>query len=121
VPIHGPDAYNLLKLATEAFLFFECGVKVEPPRDPRTGCPPADGNRPITGEEGRIGAPITIEQAQTLLQQYLVGPDHRVLPYLDRVSTALVGLDEARRQGDLQHLYCDDILTNRLTCPSLLE
>jgi len=120
--IYGPDAYNLLKLATEVFLIFECGVKVDPPRNPQTGLiDPADQNDPIPGEEGRVGQTVTFEQVQDLLQQqYLVGPhNQKILPYLDRILNALVGLDATKRQEKLP--YCDGILRKRLTCPSLLE
>ena len=54
--IYGLDAYNLLKLATEVFLIFECGVRVDPPRDPQTArIHPEDQDDPIPGEEGRVG------------------------------------------------------------------
>src|ERR1700739_2044239 len=35
--IYGVDAYNLLRLATEAFLIFETGIVVRPTRDAVTG------------------------------------------------------------------------------------
>jgi hypothetical protein len=121
VSMHGPDAYNLLKLATEAFLFFECGVKVDPPRNKVTGENNADPNQPIPGEESRIGEAVTYDDVKYILKRYLVGPEAKVLPYLDRISTALVGLAAAREQDSRRHHYCDGILADRLTCPRLLE
>src|SRR5262245_14447705 len=35
--IYGVDAYNLLKLATQAFLLFETGVAIQPPRGSTLG------------------------------------------------------------------------------------
>jgi hypothetical protein len=124
VAIHGPDAYNLLRLATEAFLFYEAGVRVVPPKDVFADNVPADDTRVIPGEQDRTGQAITFQQAQSLLQQYLVGSDsHRALPYLERVSSALVGLIEVKtvKEKTGQLVFCDDILTHRLTSPSLLE
>ena len=37
--IYGPDAYYLLKLAAQAFLIFESGIVIDPPRNLDTGEP----------------------------------------------------------------------------------
>ncbi|MFO1428593.1 MAG: hypothetical protein U1F76_00400 [Candidatus Competibacteraceae bacterium] len=118
--IHGTDAYHLLRLATQAFLLFECGTVINPPRDPLSGTP-GDPRIPIPGEESRLGEAdsLTYEEMQRRLRDYLVGADHNLLPYLDRIVNALFGLDPARRAERLP--YCEAVLLHRFTCPSLLE
>jgi hypothetical protein len=107
--IHGVDAYNLLKLATEAFLIFECGV-VPQPRNP-----PLD-----LGEESRrLGQPVSEGGIRQALNRYLTGTQDKVLPYLERIVNQIVSLNQGRRQEDMP--YCEAILQHRVTCPSLLE
>ncbi|MCI0591081.1 MAG: hypothetical protein L0Y67_05700, partial [Gammaproteobacteria bacterium] len=55
----------------------------------------------------------------TKLGSYLTGPTQNILPYLDRIVTQIVGISSERRVERLP--YCEAILRNRLTCPSLLE
>jgi hypothetical protein len=117
--IHGPDAYNLLKLATEAFLIYECGVKVDPPRNKDTGRLPgpddAARTEKIPGETGRIDPVPTYKQVEALLKQHLATSTHpNVLPYLDKVIKALVDTEAYLP-------YQEGILHDRLTSPSLLE
>jgi hypothetical protein len=116
--IHGVDAYHLLKLATQAFLVMECGVVISPPRNPQTGQPSAM-NAEIPGEESRLGEAVTYQQVRDRLQTYLLDPNQRILPYLDRIVDALLGVDPTRRNEVLP--YCDGVLRRRMTCPSLLE
>lgn len=131
--IHGVDAFQLLKLATYAFLVIEAGVAVQPPRDARTGAivttPPAPGNDPqpnsihaaIPGEASRLGREVTYAQAQDALTTYLqtqVGTVGGVaLPYLKRVAEAMVesGVQEEGMP------WCDHLLRHRLGCPSMIE
>jgi len=131
--IYGPDAYYLLKLATQAFLLFESGIVITGDRDPATGqfvIP--DPDRPgqfraplpgdlIPGEETRRGEPVTFDQVQGALETYLaqtVGTTSgRVLPYLKRIISALVSLES--RTENLP--YCEEILQRRINCPSLIE
>jgi hypothetical protein len=44
-----------------------------------------------------------------------------MLPYLDRVLTAIVGVNGGNARRNEVLAYCDGVLKNRLTCPSLLE
>jgi hypothetical protein len=115
--IYGMESYNLLKLATEAFLLFECGVAV------------CDDNGIFNAndENRRLGQPIppaTLDSDELLnlivedLAEYL-GQSNGNLPYLNRIARQIAGLREERRQEELP--YCDTILQRRLTCPSLLE
>ena len=69
--IYGVDAYNLLKLATQAFLLFETGVAVARPRNPDTGAPVGNLTDIVPGEEGRIGEQVTFDQIQRRLETYL--------------------------------------------------
>lgn len=115
--IAGTDAYALLVLATEAFLAFEGGVEILPPRQqPQT---PLD--EPMPGEAGRLGLPLTFAQAQTVLTAYLSanvgGSGQRGLPYLKRVVEALIP-PSGRAQG---LPFCDGTLNRRLSCPLMVE
>jgi hypothetical protein len=113
--IYGPYAYALLKLATQVFLTLECGVVIRN-RD-RDGYTLFD----LDDERIRLEDPsVTFEDLKRRLGQYLTPFDaQQVLPYLDRIVQALVGLDPERSQEVLP--YCYGILQHRLTCPSLLE
>jgi hypothetical protein len=119
--IHGVDAYNLLKLATEVFLIFECGV-VKVTTD-------VQGTKVITlphpeltskeQESNRFGESVTLGEIESRLVRYLRGANNTVLPYLGRIVTELAGLNGTRGIEVLP--YCDGILKHRVTCPSLLE
>ncbi len=104
--IHGVDAYELLRTATEVFLILECGIGI------RHG-----ELLNLAEEESRLGARPTLADITGRLQQYL-GPT-QALPYLTRIVNALFGFDPARRDEKLP--YCDGILRKRFSCPSLIE
>jgi hypothetical protein len=110
--IHGVDAYHLLKMATEAFLLFECGVKIEEHNNLGVDLfdPLAEGGRLGRGE------PVTVQEISTALTTYLTGNPPKILPYLDRIVNQIVSLNHAEGLP-----YCQKILQYRLTCPSLLE
>ena len=121
--IHGVDAYRLLKLATEAFLIFECGVYVQERRD-RPAPPPIDEQE----ERRRLGHFFDfdedneddhIRRVTSHLESYLNTGDHRTPPYFNRIVNQIVSLDQSRRREDTP--YCEAILQHRLTSPSLLE
>jgi hypothetical protein len=122
--IHGVDAYNLLKLSTQAFLLFEAGVAIRRPRDPRTGdeSDPVDPDL-VPGEVSRTGEAFDYLTLQDRLETYLTrtlagGRDTPgCLLYLKRIVRALL----AREIPDEGGSYCLNILQSRLTCPSLLE
>jgi hypothetical protein len=109
--LYGIDSYQLLRFATEMFLILECGVKVDSPAGEEAAV--------IPGEDSRLGESVTFQDLQERLGNYL--RDGKMLPYLDRVLTAIVGVngENSRRMEVLA--YCDGVLRNRLTCPSLLE
>jgi len=129
--IYGVDAYQLLKLATQAFLLFESGVVVEGMRDPDTGgfaVPTADGFQArecgddVPGEAARLKRPaVTFEEIQGELDIYLASSIGNVggrrLPYLKRIVSALPSLN-SNAEGPP---YCKTILQHRFNCPSLLE
>jgi hypothetical protein len=117
--IYGVDAYQLLKLATHAFLLFESGVVVKGPRDPTTGTFVIPQPDEVPGEGARIdNRPVTFEHLEAKLEEYLGGNvGVRTLPYLKRIVNALVSVDSA----DEKLPYCEAILQYRLSCPSLLE
>jgi len=113
--IYGVDAYQLLKLATQAFLLFEGGVAIEPPR---IG---GNANNLELEEESRLGRPITLKQARDQLEQYLatqIGTiGGRGLPYLKRVVDALIPAGNRKEDSP----FCENTLRNRLRCPALIE
>ena len=114
--IYGVDAYQLLRLATEAFLIFETGIVVKPPRDSVTGQASLSLTALVPNEEAHLGEPVTFDEITQRLVQYLPGGK---LPYLRRIVNALFGPDEEKWQEKLP--YCDGILRRRFSCPSLLE
>jgi hypothetical protein len=111
----GVDAFHLLKVATEAFLVLECGVMVKPGKDPTTGEPSVGENTEISGEESRLGEPLTFKQATDKLTEYL---GTGKLPYLTRIVDSLFG-DASRRIE--RSPFCDAILLKRWSAPCLLE
>ena len=120
--IYGVDAYNLLKVATQAFLLFETGVAVKRPRDVHTGAHLTDTDiRFVPGERARTGRAFTFEELTRLLNDYLTqaigGGSGRGLPYLRRITDALFGGED--REEKLP--FCFDLMRNRFSCPSLLE
>lgn len=112
--IHAVDAYNVLRLATEVFLLLECGV-VKKKNDKVTIIDPSLFD-PYQ-ESARMNDKITIGDIETRLTRYFNGPAN--LPYLTRILDALLWLDPEKRQEKLP--YCDAVLQNRFSCPSLLE
>jgi hypothetical protein len=118
VSVYGVHAYQLLKLATQAFLLFEGGVKVLPPGgSPRTD----DGADSIPGEESRLGRPVSYEEAQGALVDYLQavpgGPTGLTLPYLKRIVEALISLGSREESAP----FCEQLLRHRVTQPALIE
>lgn len=105
--LHGVSAYEVLKVATEAFLLLECGVRIEEDRDP---------NRRFfhsESESARLGEPVSFEYAQAKLREYLGAPPQ--LPYITRVIAAAF---PEWRDGTV---CCDRVLTGRVNEPCLIE
>jgi hypothetical protein len=105
--IHGVDAYGLLRLATEVFLILECGLVIR-----------ASDYNP-NDEVTRLGEAVSLSAITQRLQTYL-GQQYGAaggLPYLRRIVEALLPPD--RRVERLP--YCDGILKNRFSCPSMIE
>jgi hypothetical protein len=120
--IYGPYAYNVLKLATQVFLTLESGVIIREGRSQSHFLLSPERLFDIEKEQNRLGQPkISIEDINRRLRHYLFqqGDQASVLPYLNRIVTALVGLDT----DDIEEVlpYCNGILQHRLTSPSLLE
>jgi len=117
--IYGVDSYQLLKLATQAFLLLESGVVIQGPRD-------SEGNFTVPDlaleESNRYHRSVDFDVIQSDLEAYLtqgVGNlDGRSLPYLQRIVSALPSLASSNEEG---LPYCNTILQNRYSCPSLIE
>ncbi|WP_143199295.1 hypothetical protein [Bradyrhizobium sp. NAS80.1] len=109
--IYGPYAYSVLKLATQAFLTLESGVVIrDPPGKPKI----------FDLEKERIRLndfSLELSELKKELGTYLGPADH--LPYLDRIVTNLITLDNADVKEVLP--YCLGVLQHRLTSPSLIE
>jgi hypothetical protein len=105
--IHGVDAYGLLRLATEVFLILECGLVIR-----------ASDYNP-DDEVTRLGEAVSLTAITQRLQTYLGQQNGAAggLPYLRRIVEALLPPD--RRVERLP--YCNGILKNRFSCPSMIE
>lgn len=111
---HGVYGYELLRLATEAFLILQCGAVTRG----------ADGKAVIIDpalfkpedEKLRLGYPATPASVEQRLRSYL-GSDGQI-PYLDRILRSLLG--EARSSGRALGCY-QHLLDARAHCPSLIE
>ncbi len=99
----GADGYQLLKVATEAFLICNCGtLKIDP-----------ELYRP--GEEApRLNAHLDFEEISRRLGEYL----HGGLPYL---RTVLRGLGEEGLEWEAGAPFCDTLLCGRPFDPCMLE
>lgn len=120
--IHGVDAYNLLKVATEAFLIFECGLaKKENNGSDYVMKRKGSIEEEISVEQRRLGEQdITVGEIEEKLLAYLSNNGQApTLPYLRRIVRQIIGLNTSRMEEKLP--YCEAILQARLTCPSLLE
>jgi hypothetical protein len=115
--INAVDSYNVLKLATEVFLLLECGVIVQEGNTYKLQ--DLDSMFDESEESARCGEEVTLDVIKERLSQYLVGGSRDKLPYLDRILTALIGLDPERQKEKLP--YCDGVLQFRFSRPSLLE
>jgi hypothetical protein len=109
--IHGVDAYNLLRLATEVFLLLQAGVVRK-----------TDGELELLDpqffdpqkEEDRLGQTLSSDPASLseFLKRYF--GDAGRLPYFDRILENLPVTTEGAP-------YCEVVLQHRLTSPSLIE
>lgn len=118
--IYGVDAYNLFKLATQAFLLFEAGVAIKRPRVTKTGLESGSLDDYVPGEESRTDESFKYQDLQDKLNAYLgkaLGGGDKPLPYLKRIAKALLDAEDPNQGLP----YCLDVIRNRFTCPSLLE
>jgi hypothetical protein len=115
--INGVDAYNLLKLTTQAFLLVETGIII---RRPHVGA-----DKFIRDERNRYGDnsivyhnpndPNDPDSLSFQLRRFL-GSDHKA-PYLSRIVDALVSNGSSQEGSP----FCEGLLQNRFSCPSMIE
>jgi len=113
--LYGMDAYQVLLLATQAFVVFEAGVVIAAVRQKKDEFPGMDGL------EGRIDREASQEDIEADLEEYLgtTASGGRALPYLKQIVNTLVTVSANGSDGALP--WCRGILRNRFTCPSMLE
>ncbi|HEY6125821.1 MAG TPA: hypothetical protein VIV63_14315 [Steroidobacteraceae bacterium] len=117
--IYGMDAYQVLLLATQAFVVFEAGVVIASARLSGGGVVPGfDG--PGDALESRIDRTVTLAEIRAELEDYLSASAGRGLPYLSRIVGTLVAPNS---DGETEQVppWCRGILRNRFSCPSMLE
>ena len=109
--IQGVDAYRLLKLATEAFMLFECGVVIEPHE-----------GFDADAESRRLGSRVDLGALQSELRTYLGGSANEpgTLRYLDRIAEKLVRF-QTPAQAEASPFCQGVLLSHRLTNPCLIE
>jgi len=108
--LHGVGSYLLLKLATEAYLLVECGVRVGPGRFEHEQV----FERVLNSEESaRLNEFIDVGIVRDKLREYL--GEQQQLPYITRVIEA--SFPELNRHG----LWCDRVVSSRVNEPLLLE
>ena len=105
--LHGVGAYEVLKIATEAFLLLECGIRIEDDRDPNRRFYNKDF------ESARIGETMNFDVARAKLREYLGSPPQ--LPYITRVIEASF---PEWRSGVVTN---DRVLTGGINEPCLIE
>ena len=109
------DAYNLLRLATEAFLLLEAGLVFRG----SDGAPIIDSDLldPLDESE-RLGESVSLDEIRGRLQQYF--GDKVTLPYLNRIMVALTGI-EPQIQSGVNLTRFERVLQGRLSSPSMIE
>lgn len=116
---YGIDAYNLLKFATQAFLLLEAGIVIRNPRFPSDPDHPENNtmDNVVQGEAARLNenGTLSFQVLQDRLANFLKNTLNPPPTYLDRIITAL-GPDL-----EVGSPYCENVLTSRFTCPSMLE
>ena len=118
LPVYGVDAYNLLKLATQAFLLLEAGVVIQERSAKGTATDFEDTDLFMKEEASRVERDVTFVQLEDKLKAYLGGALPGSLPYLKRIVRALLGTDDPV-PGETP--YALGILGERFTSPSMLE
>jgi hypothetical protein len=116
--LYGMDAYQVLVLATQAFVVFEAGVVISAVRQSHDNDVPG-----MDGLEGRIDRDVDLTVIRNELEQYLgasTSSGRSGLPYLKQIVNTLVTVDS---NGGVEQVppWCRGILTNRFSCPSMLE
>jgi hypothetical protein len=115
--LYGMDAYQVLLLATQAFVVFEAGVVVAAARQSNHSEFPG-----MDGLEGRIDRDVDLTVIKDELEEYLGASTSagRGLPYLKQIVNTLVTVNA---DGSVAQVppWCRGILRNRFSCPSMLE
>ncbi|HSN87074.1 MAG TPA: hypothetical protein VL025_09970 [Thermoanaerobaculia bacterium] len=116
--LHGVDAYQLLRTATEAFLLVNCGVAIDPAYYERFRDDPLRENefREFQVEEtSRLGGGLSeadfLDRLTRDLRAYL--GLNGTLPYIDRIARGFLGGQESP--------FCDTNIPEKMLAPCLLE
>jgi hypothetical protein len=109
--LHGVDAYQLLRTATEAFLLVNCGVAINP------AIFRSDEFRELQAEEksrlggGGLSDADFLDRLTRDLRAYL--GTNGTLPYIDRIARGFLGGQDSP--------FCDTNIPERMLAPCLLE
>ena len=114
----GTDGYNLLRLATEAFLLFEAGLVFNEDELPESRLRPEPLEPDPLQEADRLGGDVSRRELTARLNEYFAGKV--TLPYLNRIIFALTGIEpEAETEAGLDRF--GRVLEARLSNPSMIE
>uniref|UniRef100_UPI004056DAE3 hypothetical protein n=1 Tax=Candidatus Electronema sp. TaxID=2698783 RepID=UPI004056DAE3 len=132
--IYGPYSYTVLKMATQAFLALQCGLKpsvTDGLSDLFANFIGGDAarsenlksflnERPLDADEEAMRSFEVTDIAQQLSQYMDVGNGN--LPYLNRIARALIAIGPKEETDGYETLpYYNYILQHRVTNPSLIE
>ncbi len=115
--LKGIDSYNLLKLATDAFLIFECGLVGKPGDDVLE-----PGLFEFDAKGRRLGQQpgISVRDINIGLRRFLdISSNLDILPYLDGIVDQIVVQNENKKKEMVP--YYEAMLRYRLSCPSMVE
>jgi hypothetical protein len=128
--IYGPYSYEVLKMATQAFLTLQCGLKPIGGDDIDEffkGCTPQGKakklsnflrERPVDSDEESLRS-FEVTNLADQLTQYMGGGKGN-LPYLNRIARALLAIGPNDAIDETLPYY-NYILQHRVTNPSLIE
>jgi hypothetical protein len=109
--LHGVDAYQLLRTATEAFLLVNCGVAIDPAVFRNDEFREVQTEEKSRLGEGGLSDEDFLNRLTRDLRVYLGA--NGTLPYIDRIARGFLGGQDSP--------FCDTNIPERMLAPCLLE